>query len=297
MDKSARDKVAARGYLYTLIGSACGGAVPVLIKLLLADNGPFVVTGLGVLISGLLLLFYKPRVKPTKASLPYLLYIGLIGAGIAPLFWATGLSETTVVNASLLANGEILFTTLIAFLLLGERLEKGQPARGLLILAGIILVSSNLELTNVKFLQGLVGNLLILGATLGWGIENNLIVAASKRFSAPLLSKFRNIVGGGLVMAFVAIAGFPLRFSTYDLVILALLALAISGTTYMFIAALQRLGAIRMILASSLSTVLGAAFALLILQEQITITQLLGGALIIAGVYLFQRSERPMFVP
>jgi drug/metabolite transporter (DMT)-like permease len=52
-----------------------------------------------------------------------------------------------------------------------------------------------------------------------------------------------------------------------------------------------------MILTYSLSTVFGAVFALVVLGEQITTAQLLGGVLIIAGVYLFRRSEKTATVP
>jgi drug/metabolite transporter (DMT)-like permease len=296
MGSDKRDEM-SRGYLYTLLGALSGGSVPTLVKLLLVDNGPVVISGLGILLSGLLLLLYKPRVTPKRRSLPYLLFIGVVGAGVAPVLWAIGLSQTTAVNAALLANGEVLFTTVIAFYAFGEKLQRSQAARGLLIVVGIVVVASNLDLSSVQFFQGLVGNLLILGATLGWGVENNLIVAASKAFSTPLLSKFRNIIGGGLVVAFLAVVGFPLRLSAYDAAVFALLVLALAGTTYMFIAALQRLGAIKMILTYSLSTVFGAVFALVVLREEITPVQLAGGALIIAGVYLFRRSERPMFMP
>ncbi len=297
MEGSDQGREASRGYLYTIIGALCGASVPTLTKILLADNGPVVVSGLGVLLSGILLLAYRPRAAPSRQSAPYLLFIGVVGAGAAPLLWAAGINETTVINASLLANGEVLFTTLIAFFVLGERLARAQAGRGLLIVAGILVVSTNLDLTHVQFLQGLLGNVMILLATLGWGFENNVIVAASSRFDAATLSKFRNLIGGGVVVASAALMGLPLRLSAYDAAVLALLVLAISGTTYMFIAALQRLGAIKMILVYSLSTVFGAAFGLVILREQVTPAQLLGGALIIAGVYLFRRSERPAYVP
>jgi drug/metabolite transporter (DMT)-like permease len=40
-----------------------------------------------------------------------------------------------------------------------------------------------------------------------------------------------------------------------------------------------------------------AAFAFVVLREQVTPIQLIGGALIIAGVYLLRQSEKPAFVP
>lgn len=286
-----------RGYAYAFVVALCSGLIPTLTKILLTDQGPLVISGLGILFSGFLLLLYKPRLVPVKGSVSYLLFLGVVGAGVAPVLFTIGLNETTAVNASLLANGEVLFTTVIAFGLFGERLAKGQALRGLLIVVGIIIVATGMDLGQVQLLQGLVGNLLILGATLAWGLENNLIVVAAQRFGTPMLSKFRNLIGGGLVTAFFLATGIPLRFSAYDAGVLMLLVLLLAGVTYLFIAALERLGAIRMILTYSLATVFGAIFALVILGEQITVIQIGGGALILAGVYLFRKSEKTVSVP
>ncbi len=287
----------SRGYLYAVLGALCGGSVPTITKLLLEKNSPLVITGLGFTISGLVLLLYKPKLKPSKGSVPYILFFGLIGAAAAPLIYTIGLNQTTAVNASLLANGEVLFTTIIAFTVFGERLSRSQGVRGLFIVAGIVIVSTNLDLAHVQFLQGLVGNLLVLGSTVGWAVENNLIVVATKRFDVSSLSKFRNLIGGAAIMTIIVIGGLQFDFEPLDMLLIVLLGLVFSGSTYMFIAALKRLGAIRMLLVWSTSTIFGAFFALVFLGEQITPVQVAGGACILIGVYLFRRSDKPMFVP
>ena len=283
-----------RGYLYAVVGAVCGGSVTVLTKILLEKNGPIPITGLAFSISGLMLLFYRPRLEPVRQSVPYLLFLGLVGAALSPLMYTYGLSQTTAVNAALLANGEVLFTTILAYSVFGERLVRAQALRGLLIVAGLVVVSTDLDITHISFLQGIVGNMLVLGSTVGWAVENNLLVAATKRFDVPSLSKFRNLIGGAVVMAVVVLGGFTFDFTYYDDFVLVLLAVALSGGVALFIAAIKRLGAIRMLLVWSTSTVFGAFFAFVILGEQITVGQLTGGALIMLGVYLFRRSERQL---
>jgi len=290
-------KEISKGYLYAILGAICAGSYSTLAKVLLERNGPVVISGLGILLSGVILLFYQPKLRPSKASVPYLIFFGFVGAALAPVMYTVGLNETTAVNATLLANGEVLFTTVIAFSVFGERLTRAQASRGLLIVAGIVIVSTNLDLAHIQFLQGLEGNALVLGATLGWGVENNLIAVATKRFDVSSLSKFRNIIGGGVVAAFALVAGLPFGFTAYDTAVLLILAVALSGSTYLFIAAVKRLGAVKMLLVWSTSTVFGAVFALIFLGEQITVGQLAGGALILLGVYLFRRSEAPAFAP
>jgi len=284
----------ARGYIYALVAAVCGGSITVLIKILLEKNGPIPITGLSFFISGLMLLFYRPGLKPARASVPYLLFLGLVGAALSPLMYTYGLNQTTAVNAALLANGEVLFTTIIAYSVFGERLGRAQALRGLLIVAGLIVVTTDLDITHIAFLQGIVGNILVLGSTVGWAVENNLLVLATKRFDVASLSKFRSLIGGVVVMAVVILGGYTFDFTFYDDLVLLLLGLAITGATALFIAAIKRLGAIRMLLVWSVSTVFGAVFALVFLGEQITVGQLAGGALILLGVYLFRRSEQSM---
>jgi drug/metabolite transporter (DMT)-like permease len=289
---AAPRKESTKGYIYAIVGSVCAGSVSTLAKYSLTDNSPIVVTGLSIFLSGLVLLVYQPRRKPDAGSLRYLIFFGLVGAGLAPLMYFEGLSETTAVNASLLANGEVLFTTLIAYTAFSERLSRGLAARALLIVAGLVIVSTNLDLSNLGFFQGLAGNLLVLGSTLLWGVENNIMAVVSKRVDASMLSKFRNLIGGGVLTAIFVAALSPLRFGEADLVALGLLALAVAGGTYLFVAAVKRLGAIRMLLVWSSSTVFGAAFAYLFLGESISYAQFLGGALIIAGIYVFYKGEK-----
>jgi drug/metabolite transporter (DMT)-like permease len=297
MDEAEPVRETSRGYIYAILGSLCGGAQPTLIKFLLENSTPIAVTGLSFALSGLILVFYHPKAKPAKGSIKYIIVFGLVGALAAPLAFIIGLNETTAVNASLLANGEILFTTVIAYSVFGERLSRAQATRGLLIVAGIVVVSTDLSLAHVQFAQGLLGNLLILGSTVGWAVENNLIAVATRRFDVSSLSKFRNLLGGLVLTSFAVAASTPFGFTPFEMFALVLLAACVSGATFMFMAAIKRLGAIRMLLVWSTSTIFGAFFALVFLGEQITPAQLAGGACILLGVYLFRRNERPMFVP
>jgi drug/metabolite transporter (DMT)-like permease len=283
-----------RGYLYALLAAVCGGAIPASSKIVLAVATPAAVSAWGFLISGLILVPYKPKTLPGRKSLPYVVFFGLLGAALGPVLYQYGLSSTTAVNAALLSNGEVLFTALIAFGVFGERLSRKQLGFGMLIIAGIVAVSTNLELSGIQFLQGLVGNLLILASTLAWSAENNLIVNATQRFGAGLISKFRNIIGGALVAAIAASLGIGLGVPPEAWVPLAVLALSLAGTSFFAIAALGKIGAVRTILVFSTTSVFGALFALVVLGEQMTAVQLSGGAAIMVGVYLFQRNERKL---
>jgi drug/metabolite transporter (DMT)-like permease len=284
--------LARRGYLYAILAAVSGGAIPVLSKFALTQYGPVQVSAYGFLLSGVVLFPLNFRVLPTPTSLRYVILFGVLGAAIAPVVYQVGLASTTAVNASLLSNGEALFTALIAFAAFGERLKRSQLTMGVLIVAGIVVVSTNFDFGAVRLFHGLAGNLMILGAMFAWSLENNLIVSATRRFGPALVTKFRNLIGGLLVTIAVVAFGVVGPFSPLGLLYVALLAVSLELTSYLAIAALGGIGAIRAILVYSASTVFGAVFALIFLGEQITTPQLVGGATILVGVYLLARSER-----
>ncbi len=285
-----------RGYLFAFLAAISGGAIPTFSKLSLAFNGPLQVSGYSFLLSGLFLLPLRPKELPNSKSIKYVAFFGLLGAAIAPVVYQIGIDATTAVNTALLSNGETLFTTLIAFVAFGERLARKQLARGILVVIGIVIVSTNLDLAGVQFFEGLAGNLLILASMFFWSIENNLIISSTRRFGPILVSKFRNIIGGAVVVVIISALGLYLVVSVESIGYLALLALAYAGTSYLAIAALGEIGAIRAILVFSTTSIFGAVFALLILREQITLVQLVGGAFILIGVYTLQRAERKLSV-
>jgi drug/metabolite transporter (DMT)-like permease len=293
---SARPNI-RRGYLYAFLAAVCGGAIPTLSKFSLAYDGPLQVSALGFLLSGLMLLPIRPKDVPDSTSIKYLVFFGLLGAAAAPILYQTGLDATTAVNVSLLSNGEALFTTVIAFAAFGERLPRKQMARGLLIVAGIVLVSTNLDLSGVQFFRGLVGNLLVLASMFLWSVENNLIVSSTRRFGPALVTKFRGIIGGATVLAVLLLLGLSVDLQPKGVFYVVLLALSLAGTSYLAIGALGDIGAIRAILVFSTTTIFGAVFALIFLGEQITPVQLTGGALILVGVYTLQRAERMVHDP
>jgi drug/metabolite transporter (DMT)-like permease len=281
-----------RGYLYAFLAAILGGMFPTLSKVLLQTTGPVVISGLVFFLSGAMLIPYQPKSIPRKGTLSLIVAIGIIGAAIAPVFYQYGVLNTTAVNASLLSNGEIFFTSIIAFLVFGERLERRQLWEGMLILAGIVVVSTNLDLAGVQFIQGLAGNLLIIASMFFWSVENNLSRIASQRLGPWFVTKYRNLIGGGVVL--VAVAAFSLAVTVPESAILplAIMVVGVALTSLLAIAALGRIGAVRTLLVFSTTSIFGAVFALIFLGEQITAVQIAGAAIILSGVYLIQRSER-----
>lgn len=287
---SEHDAIEDSGYLYSLAAAITAGSISPLSKFLVSSVQPLVLAALTVVGAGLVLLPYKFAEVPPRRGMILFLSIGLIGVAIGFILWVEGLTKTTAVNSSLLVNGEAFFTSIIAFAIFSERLNRKQLLSGLLILAGIIVIATNLE-AGFSFLQGFQGNLLIIGASAMWGISNNLQRIATQRFNALIVAKFTMLIGGviliGVVLASQVSIAVPLSSVPY----LIVLTIVIVMTTILMNVALARIGAIRAILVFSTTSVFGAIFAMVFLSEQITLIQIAGGAITLLGAYLIQRNE------
>lgn len=106
--------------------------------------------------------------KITKKDMPYV--VGMIVLDIlAPIFLMFGLLDSASSNASLLNNFEIVCTSMIALLLFKEAVSKRMWIAISLITTSSFFLSLE-DITAFKFSWGAI---LVLLATLCWGLENN----------------------------------------------------------------------------------------------------------------------------
>ena len=129
----------------------------------------YVGAGLGV---GAMYIFNRKSEKPgdrlSRADLPYA--VGMVALDVAaPILLMFGVKLGTSANASLLGNFEIVATTLIAMLIFRERVSS----RLWVAVAFITVASIMLSFEGAEGLKFSVGSILVLGATMCWGLENN----------------------------------------------------------------------------------------------------------------------------
>ncbi len=284
-------KVSRIGYLYALGSAVTGGLIPIFGKLLVGSVEPLTVSALTFLVAGLILLPVNRKERPTKRSVPWMVASGLLGAALAPALYLIGIAQTTAVSAALLANAEVFLTGVIAYVVLRERLKREQLLESILVVVGIVVVTTGLDLSKVQLIGGLAGNLLILGASLVWAVDNNLSRITSQMFGPTFVSKFRNIFGGAMLLAVLLLASYPVGVPMSALPLLFFYAVDIALATLTFMGALVRIGVVRTLIVFSTTSIFGSLFAVVALGEGVTLIQVSGGALILLGVLLIERSE------
>ena len=295
------------GYVGAVISALLFGLSATLNKIAVADVNPTVVAGFTYLFAGIALaaLRFSPlrsRIMnmlrtPTQTEPTFcgkdvwiLLLVVLSGSILAPFLFLNGLNSSTAVNASLLLNAESLFTVLVAIFFLRERGHKKDWFGVLFLLAGAIFLTTNAQFSNLTLSQALIGNVMIVGACLFWGIDNNLSKLLCFKEDLMLVTAGKCLLGGSaliLLSGFLGLGLFvPLTVFPY-LTVIGVFSIGLSILFFML--GLREIGSLRTGVIFSTSSLFGAAFAFVVLGEKFTIIQVFAGLLMVLGVYVLYR--------
>lgn len=241
-------------------------------KLLMAHIEPTMMAAFLYLGAGAGLLVYsfickmlgKETVKEplTRKELPYTVAMVVLDI-IAPILLMFGITKTNSANVSLLNNFEIVATTLIAFFIFKEVISKKLwLAIVLVTVASIIL---GLEGTGSFSFNA--GSLLVLGACICWGFENNCTKMLSSKSSIEIVMIKGCFSGlGSLVIALLTGEQIPGIKWIFAVLILGFVAYGLSIDFY--IMAQKELGAAKTSAYYSIAPFLGVAFSVLLLGER-----------------------------
>ena len=220
--------------------------------------------GVGLFLYGCIskLVVKGKKEKPlTKKDLPFVILMVVLDIA-APILLMFGLRLTTASNAALLNNFEIVATTVIALVIFKETVSKKLwVAIFIITLSGIILTFEGEG--SLVFNEG---SLLILGACVCWGFENNCTRKISNKSVTDIVVIKGVFSGlGSLVVAFLVGESFPqMQYVAYTM-LLGFVAYGLSIKFY--ITAQKDLGAAKTSAYYSVAPIIGIVFGVVILSE------------------------------
>jgi drug/metabolite transporter (DMT)-like permease len=275
-----------------LAGATCIALSPIFVRL--SEAGPTATAFWRVAIAvPFLWLFYLKSKKTTRryaGKSPLLLAAGFAFAGDLA-FWHSSIQFTSVANSTLLANLASIFVTLAAWLFLGQR-PSALFLTGLgAALAGVtLLVHTSLEFSPTGLLGdalGVVtamfyaGYILAVKALRDRGETTLHLMAATSTITALLLFPVALASGEQMLPA-----------SAYGWWVLAGLALVSHAAGQGLIAyALASLPAAFSSVSLLFQPVVAALFAWVLLSESLVPLQVVGGLVVLLGIYLARRGS------
>ncbi len=292
------------GTISVLVAGSLFATSGVLIKYLIQDYGlpPLTVVAARISLAalalfGLLRVRDRQLLRIRTRDIPFFLLFGLICVALLQASWAYAVSLIDVGVAVVLNYTAPAWAALFAWPLLGERLNRQKGIALLLTTAGVALIA---RIFDAQFLSLNVAGLLwgLISGVL-YGLYSIFIRQTLKRYSFWTVVTYTFASGALFLWAAVLVMssgeGSPSRMvSTFAqpgaalwLVILALGPTLIGHTLFAF--GLRFLEATVATILATIEPVMATLWAVIFLGESLTWPQVIGGALVIAGVITLQR--------
>ena len=215
-----------------------------------------------------------------RADAPYVAAMVLLDIA-APILLMAGLAHAAPENVALLNNFEIVATAVIAFAAFRERVAPRTWAGIAVIAASCALLS----LESAGALSFSAGSLLVLGACLCWGVENNCTSRLSQKDPAQVVVvKGLGSGTGALAVALLAGDALPALPDVAAALVLGFVAYGLSIFFYVY--AQRGLGAARTSAYYAVNPFIGAALSLALFRTVPGPAFLVALALMALGAWL-----------
>lgn len=228
------------------------------------------------------------------ADLARVCAMGATGILMYNLCFFYGLQHVQAGRGALVIALNPVAVALAAWLLMGETLSRVKVLGVLVALIGCLIVIGRGD--PLALLRGDIGSgdLAILGCVAAW-CAYTLIGRYAGRSLAPLTMTFYASLAGGLMLLLAGLAEGSLRSlpSVSWRAVAALLYLGVLGSGFSYVwyaGGVMRLGAARAAAFINLVPVSAVLLAAVILDEHVGLSVLVGGALVLGGVWLTNRT-------
>jgi drug/metabolite transporter (DMT)-like permease len=186
-----------------------------------------------------------------------------------------------------------VFIALFSFLLFGERFSPHRMLGILLSVSGAIIVVARGDIAAVLRGQVGVGEIALFGCVFSW-VSYTLIGRRVLQGLSPLVAVTYSCIAGALALLPPALyTGLPDALGTLSPLVLGnLFYLSLFGTVLGFVwfyQGVKELGPARAGLFINLVPVSGVALGILLLDEQLSLSLLGGGGLVLTGLFLTNR--------
>ncbi|WDV96843.1 DMT family transporter [Brevibacillus parabrevis] len=284
-----------RSYLLLIFCVTAWGSNFVFGKMLVAEFSPLFLSVMRLLFIALFLLIWaKGRLTIPKLSRRDWLLVailGIVGVGINQWSFYKGLVTADPTTSSLILALTPVTTALLAALFLKEALSWRMGLGAVIGTAGVLFV-----IYTGAELHFDVGILWIVLTMLTFAVSIILVRMLGHRLPPLVTTLFSNLIGFGALLPFVFASLPQVAYSTQlsSWILLFVTAVIMHGiVTLIWNSQLQKVGAAKAAMFSNLEPFIAMLFGFFLLAKPVTLIQLFGALLIIAGVTLTTTSKEP----
>jgi len=286
-------------YIEAGFAATVWGASFIATKVALKDISPITIVwmrfAMGVIILGLAVVLRKQFSLPNKNEWGYFSLLGFLGITFHQWLQSNGLKTSEAGTTAWIVATTPVFMALLGWLILKEPLNSIKTFGIVLAFVGVLLVVSDGNLASISIGKfGAPGDILILISSVNWAIFSALSRRGLKTYSASLMIFYVMLlgwlfssvlfVGGGNYIEVEAL-------SVNGWLGVTFLGVFCSGLAYIaWYDALQALSTVETGVFLYIEPLIAMVVAFFILGEPITVASLIGGGVILFGVWLVNKN-------
>nr|MBA4405225.1 hypothetical protein [Nanoarchaeum sp.] len=283
----------AKGTIFAIIAAVISGISIPINKIFVVSLDPMAFTAIRSLIIGIIffiLIKLKKENFKIKLNAKYLALIAIIGGAFAFLLFFTGLKLTTAGRGAFLHKTLPIFVVIFAFIFLKEKINKKHLYSILIMFLGIFIIYYSDIVPTQLWSNPSLGDLLVIGATVLWALEN--VIARKvmiKNGGNFIVSFFRMFFGGIIILAFVLLMGRTevlVSLNAQQLINISISTAILFGYVFFWYWSIKLINVSKASILLLLSPVISLLLGVIIFNEPVPATQLIGSALILMGAYL-----------
>jgi len=288
-------------YIEVFFAVVVWGASFIATKVALAYASPITIVWLrfamGVVILGVAVVLRRQFTLPNKNEWGYFALLGFLGITFHQWLQSNALVTSEASTTAWIVATTPVFMALLGWLVLKEGLGWVTISGILLAFIGVLVVVSDGDITSISIREfGAPGDVLILISAVNWAVFSTLSRRGLKSYPASLMM-FYVMSFGWVFTSFLFIPSEGLseipRLTVNGWIGILFLGIFCSGLAYIaWYDALQALSAAQTGVFLYIEPLVAVAVAAIVLAEPVTWASLLGGAVILIGVWLVNREPR-----
>ncbi len=289
-------------YLLMAFAALCWSGAFIAGKLSVPYIPPFTLTFFRFFFATIMLYIIKKKVKIggnyifKRDDLPVFLFTGIVGMVFYHAFFFSALKYTTAINSSIIAAMNPIFTVILAYLFVKQKITKRMLLGIAISFAGVVLTITSGKLDLIMSLSFNKGDILMLIAVSSWAAYSVFSKSKGGHIPAMALTYYSFLVCT-IVCIPLVVWDKPWEWiekvppGAYVAVLYMSLFASVMGYLIQQIA-IREIGPSRTSIFVNLVPVFSILLSVLILREQLELIKIFTAGIIIVGVYICQTGGR-----
>lgn len=273
--------------------SALWGSSFLFMKQLSPIFGPFLTSSLRLLVASFVLYFYFIITKTKinwKQNFKWFLVVGVLNSAVPFTLYAYAALNLDASISVILNSTAPMFGAIYGLFILKERLNLTKIVGLIIGTIGVIIITSLAFNANISEIYISIGAC-ILASSL-YGLSGNIVKKYVNDLDSKELTLGSMLVAGVLLLPFIFFTKIE-EPVTFNIVIMILFfGIFCTGLTYLiYFKLVKEIGPVKSLTVTYLMPVFGILWSFLFLDENITITTIIGLVIILLGIYILSKSK------